>query len=46
MKKFPDMYDGRGMAVAGLATGYVFLGFTILGFIILLATGSAILGSL
>ena len=46
MKKFPDMYDGRGMAVAGLATGYVFLGFPILGFIILLATGSAILGSL
>ena len=46
IKKFPNDYDGRGMGVAGLATGFVTLGFIILSFIIVLATGAAIFGAL
>lgn len=46
IKKLPEEYDGRGMAIAGLATGYVTIGFTVLGLIMLLAGGAAILGSI
>ena len=46
IKKFPQEYDGRGMAIAGLATGYVTIGFVVLSLIIVLATGAAFLGSL
>ena len=46
IKKLPQEYDGRGMAIAGLATGYVTIGFTVLGLIMLLAGGAAILGSI
>ena len=33
IKKLPEEFDGRGMAIAGLATGYVTIGIVILGFI-------------
>ena len=46
IKKLPQEYDGRGMAIAGLATGYVTIGFVVLSLIIVLATGAAILGSI
>ena len=46
IKKLPQEYDGRGMAIAGLATGYVTIGFVVLSLIIVLATGAAVLGSL
>lgn len=46
IKKLPEEYDGRGMAIAGLATGYVTIGFVVLSLIIVLATGAAILGSI
>lgn len=46
IKKLPQEYDGRGMAIAGLATGYVTIGFVVLSLIIVLATGAAFLGSL
>ena len=46
IKKLPQEYDGRGMAIAGLATGYVAIGFVVLSLIIVLATGAAVLGSL
>ena len=46
IKKLPEEYEGRGMAIAGLATGYVTIGFTVLGLIMLLAGGAAILGSI
>jgi hypothetical protein len=41
MKKEPEQYTGRGMAVAGLATGYVSIGFVVLGLVI--AGGAAAL---
>ena len=34
IKKDPQHYSARGMAVAGLATGYVGIGFTFLGLLI------------
>ena len=40
IKKLPQEYDGRGMAIAGLATGYVTIGFVVLSLIIVLATVS------
>tara|TARA_Y100000768_G_scaffold117937_1_gene87111 strand:+ start:529 stop:828 length:300 start_codon:yes stop_codon:yes gene_type:complete len=46
IKKFPQDYDGRGMAIAGLATGYVTIGFTVLGLIMVLAGGAAILSAI
>ena len=46
IKKLPQEYDGRGMAIAGLATGYVTIGFTVLGLIMILAGGAAILSAI
>ena len=39
INKDPETYGGRGMAVAGLATGYITLGFVALG---LIFAGSAL----
>ena len=46
IKKLPEEFDGRGMAIAGLATGYVTIGFAILGLIMLMAGGAAFMSAL
>ena len=46
MKKSPEDFDGRGMAIAGLATGYVTIGFFILGLIMIMAGSAAFLSAL
>ena len=43
IKKLPEEFDGRGMAIAGLATGYVTIGLVILGFIGIMAGTAALL---
>ncbi len=43
IKKLPEEFDGRGMAIAGLATGYVTIGIVILGFIGIMAGTAALL---
>ena len=46
MKKSPEDFDGRGMAIAGLATGYVTIGFFILGLIMIMAGSAAFFSAL
>ena len=46
IKKLPEEFDGRGMAIAGLATGYVTIGFAILGLIMIMAGGAAFMSAL
>ena len=43
IKKLPQEFDGRGMAIAGLATGYVTIGLVILGFIGIMAGTAALM---
>ena len=45
IKKDPQHYSGHGMAVAGLATGYVGIGFFVLG-LMFLGSGLAFISSL
>ena len=46
IKKLPEEFDGRGMAIAGLACGYVTIGFAILGLIMIMAGGAAFMSAL
>ena len=43
IKKLPQEFDGKGMAIAGLATGYVTIGLVIIAFIGVMAGTAALL---
>ena len=43
IKKLPQDFDGKGMAIAGLATGYVTIGLVIIAFIGVMAGTAALL---
>ena len=43
IKKFPEEYDGRGMGIAGLATGYVAIGLLVITLIMFMLGSAAVL---